>query len=102
MSMIRELVKRATRSSGWTALRNKHVADNPACAACGSLKSPECHHIRDFSTHPELELDPDNLITLCGKRCHFFVGHLLDWRSINPDVVEISAWILEKIKQRRR
>jgi len=29
----------------------------------------------------------ENLITLCGKRCHFVFGHFCDWRSWNQDVL---------------
>lgn len=44
-----------------------------------------------FHEAPELELEPSNLMTLCerkkyGINCHLLVGHLGDYRRINPDV----------------
>lgn len=100
---IREhIVKRFTRSSGWSKVRKNHIKKHPTCEACGDKRDPEVHHIKDFSTHPELELDKSNLITLCGKRCHFLLGHLKDWKSINPTIVDDAAMLLEKIKNRRR
>ena len=102
MHLREQVVKRFTRSSGWGKVRKQHIKKNPTCAACGSKHDPEVHHIKDFSTYPELELDPDNLITLCGRRCHFLLGHLKDFKSINPTIVEDAAKLLEKIKNRRK
>jgi hypothetical protein len=42
--------------------------------------------------HPDLELDPANLITLCD-RCHLFVGHLGLWASYNPTCrADVLTW----------
>ena len=104
MSFIREqILKRVTRSSGWRKVRKKHIEENPICAACGRDDGLEVHHIQDFSTNPELELDPKNLVTLCdkGMRCHLTFGHLGNWKSINPDVSEDSKWFLHKVLNRR-
>ena len=48
------------------------------------------------------ELDENNLITLCdGKsRCHLLFGHLLSWKSFNPNVVEDCKIWSEKINNR--
>lgn len=57
---------------------------------CGSKTILEVHHIRPFHLHPELELDDQNLITLCernGHDCHFTAGHFHNWRNWNPNVV---------------
>lgn len=103
MSFIRELKKKATRSKGWRKIRNNHVKANPYCYACGRKKGLEVHHIEDFSTKPELELDPNNLLTLCdkGTRCHFVFGHLGNWKSINLTVLKDSDWFHNKIINRR-
>jgi hypothetical protein len=63
----------------------------------------EVHHIRDFCREPELELAPENLITLCGgaTRCHFVFGHLGNWQSINPCVVGDAEHFGNKIRNRR-
>jgi len=102
MSFVREqVVKRLTRSKGWSKVRKRHVKENPFCAACGRFSGLEVHHIIDFSTEPELELEPDNLITLCRKTCHLLLGHLRDWKSINPDIETDSQVLFEKIVNRR-
>jgi hypothetical protein len=49
------------------------------------------------------ELDPSNLITLCGPEahhCHLMVGHLGDYHSRNPNVVNDAARMLAKIESR--
>lgn len=49
----------------------------------------QVHHIKPFHLHPDLELDPDNLITLCeikGRDHHLLIGHLDDWEAYNPNV----------------
>lgn len=104
MSFVREhIIKRVTRGSGWSKVRKAHVKKYPYCAACGGTRKLEVHHKQDYSTAPELELDPDNLITLCraGTQCHLTFGHLGNWKSINPMVETDSIWFLEKVKERR-
>ena len=104
MSFLREhVVKKFTRSSGWSKTRKQHIKANPLCAACGSKRKLEVHHIRDVSTAPDLELEPSNLITLCraGTQCHLTFGHLGNWKSINPCVEEDAEWFLEKTRNRR-
>lgn len=62
----------------------------PACMACGHRgRGLQVHHIKPFHLHPNLELDPNNLITLCeikGREHHLLLGHLDDWESYNPNV----------------
>lgn len=101
--MIREYIfKPLTRSWGWSKVRKTHKKKNPFCAVCGSKKGVEVHHIYDFSTRPELELDLDNLISLCRpKRCHFLFGHLNNWKSINPYICWDARIWRQKIKERR-
>ena len=54
----------------------------------------EVHHIKPVGLYPALELDPKNLITLCGNpRCHLDKGHLGNWRSYNETVVmDTKIW----------
>ena len=104
MSILRELVvKPLKRSRGWRKVRNAHIKKQPFCVACGRRKLLEVHHILDFSEHPELELDDNNLITLCDSsmRCHRLIGHLGDWKSINPKVVGDAIAFLRKRRDRR-
>jgi hypothetical protein len=94
------------RSSKWSSVRKQHLKNNPRCALCDGIKKLEVHHIKPFHLHPELELDPDNLITLCedkgdGVYCHLFFGHLGNFHSINTDVkIDIEIW-REKLKNRK-
>jgi hypothetical protein len=49
----------------------------------------QVHHIKPFHLHPNLELDPRNLITLCelpGRDHHLLIGHLDEWESYNVNV----------------
>lgn len=94
------------RSGKWPTVRRKFLAENPACAVCGSITGKrEVHHIHPFHLHPQLELDPTNFITLCenkkdGINCHLSVGHLGSFKSFNKDVIEDAKnWNL-KIKNR--
>ena len=76
------------RSSNWRTVRAEHIKKHPKCAACGRKDGLEVHHIVPYHVDPSRELDPENLITLCGKYCHFVFGHLMDWKSWNENVVE--------------
>ena len=76
----------ARRSSKWSAVRKEHLKKQPCCAACGKTSKLEVHHIRPVHKFPELELDPDNLITLCADPCHIIFGHLKNWKSWNLEV----------------
>jgi hypothetical protein len=81
---------RGLRSGKWPAVAKAHLANHPACEACGATKLLNVHHKLPFHEHPELELDWTNLITLCespSHNCHLIFGHLLSWKSWNVDVV---------------
>ena len=93
------------RSSQWPKVRKEHLEKNPTCAVCGSASKVEVHHKTPFHMNPLLELEPSNLITLCetkknGINCHLLMGHLGNYKSVNPDVeVDASAWN-EKLKKK--
>lgn len=78
------------RSSDWPRVAHEHLAHEPACRVCGhDGEGLQVHHIKPFHLFPELELDPNNLITLCevkGRDHHLLIGHLDDWESYNPAV----------------
>lgn len=81
------------RSREWSKVRNQYLKQHSACEVCGSKKDVQVHHIKPFHSHPELELDPSNLITLCvskywGFSCHLAVGHGGNWKWENPFVWE--------------
>ncbi len=78
------------RSPEWPRVAREHLLREPACAACG-YRGPklQVHHIKPFHLHPQLELDPRNLITLCavkGREHHLLLGHLDEWESYNEHV----------------
>ena len=79
------------RSPKWRSVRAEHIKNNPYCAACGRKDGLEVHHIVPYHINPDLELEPSNLITLCGKYCHFIFGHFMDWKSWNENVVRDST-----------
>ena len=92
----------AARSGRWPALRKKYLALHPTCAACGSTEEVEPHHVRPFHIHPDLELDAENLISLCEKHnCHLAFGHNYDWHAYNPHVAEDCRIQAMRTKQRR-
>ncbi|WP_220199768.1 HNH endonuclease [Ktedonospora formicarum] len=78
------------RSGEWARVQDEHLLREPACRACGYKgKKVQVHHIKPFHLHPELELDPSNLITLCqarGKHHHMLLGHLNLWASYNAEI----------------
>lgn len=111
MGIIRKLLdKRAKeagkkRSGGWPKVRAEHLAKSPTCVVCGGKKKLEVHHMLPFHLHPQLELDPNNLITLCenkkdGVNCHLFLGHLGSFKAYNPNVIKDAEEWKTKIETR--
>ena len=95
----------AQRSPKWPAVRAKHLAANPSCAACGTARKAilSVHHIVPFHVDRSKELDTANLITLCegqGVNCHLLFGHLMNWSSWNVNVREDAAAWRAKIRNR--
>lgn len=76
------------RSSKWPALEKSFKKAHPLCACCGSNVRVQVHHKKPFHLHPELELDPKNLISLCmGERdCHLVIGHGNSFKAYNPNI----------------
>lgn len=65
---FREYVtKRITRSPLWSTARRLQLNLFGKCAICGSVKKLEVHHKKPFKLFPWLELEPDNLVTLCSR-----------------------------------
>lgn len=89
----------AARSSQWPTTRRNHLRKHPFCEITGSFKDVEVHHVKNFKDHPELENDPDNLITLT-REMHFHFAHLRDWSSINPHIREDARVWRDKIRLR--
>lgn len=93
------------RSERWNEVREEFLDETGHyCKVCGKTTKLNVHHIIPFHINPELELDKDNLITLCVNRplnCHYFFGHLLCWRSYNPLCrYDVEIW-RQKIEDRK-
>lgn len=94
----------APRHSRWGCVRQEHLLAHPVCEVCGGHQALRAHHIQPFHLHPELELEPSNLITLCeskryGLNCHLLIGHLGNYKRINPMVRgDAETWRLKLIK----
>ena len=83
------------RSPKWPHVEKLHLKLEPTCAACGTSNKLNVHHKKPFHLFPELELDLNNLITLCmEKECHEKIGHGGNFKDYNPDVAEDSAKVL--------
>jgi hypothetical protein len=80
------------RSPEWHRVEKEHLAKEPECQWCGATACLQVHHIKPFHLAPELELDPDNLITLCEEggylNCHLTHGHHGDFRDFNLQIRE--------------
>ena len=93
----------ATRSSKWPKVRAEHLKKFPTCAVCGKSKDVIPHHKKPFHLHPELELNLDNLVSLCesaGMNCHITFGHLGNFQHTNFSVEDdVRIWY-NKIQNR--
>lgn len=92
------------RSSHWPTVRAHHLEAHPVCEACGSKEDLQVHHVEPFHLHPEKELDPTNLITLCGPgghSCHLRIGHSFNYSAYNPNVRDDAKQQSDRIKNRR-
>ena len=90
----RDKITGGTRSPHWPAVEHAFRKKFPSCAACGSKKKINVHHKKPFHLHPEFELDPNNLISLCmDNECHLKVGHGGNFKAYNPEVVTDSTTV---------
>lgn len=102
-SHVREIKKSHVRSSLWPMVRDMHLKENPVCEACGSNKTLQVHHVLPFHLEPKLELEPENLVTLCMDEfdCHLSIGHGGSFQHYNPNVIEdCKKFMLAKINER--
>jgi 5-methylcytosine-specific restriction enzyme A len=90
------------RSGKWRTIEKHFIAINSVCSACGGNKNLEAHHIIPFHINKNLELDPNNLITLCmgiNRDCHLLIGHGGSFRRINANSVADAAEISKDISK---
>jgi 5-methylcytosine-specific restriction enzyme A len=96
MFIFNRAIRYATRSPKWQTIRKNHLEKYPNCMACGRNKKLEVHHIKPVHLFPELELDPENLMTLCADPCHIVFGHFMNFKKWNPDAVLDTSQYLYK------
>lgn len=102
--MLRSLIAILKGRSGkWPAVEQKAFErDGHACRWCGKTSKDVKlvgHHILPFHLFPHLELDLNNVITLCqpiGGGDHLHRGHTTasgkcGWECYNPDIVAEAA-----------
>jgi 5-methylcytosine-specific restriction endonuclease McrA len=88
------------RSDQWPRLRKSFLIANDKCVFCGlkDINIIQAHHIMPFCLYPTLELNKDNLITICGTEsdaCHRDFGHPLGTQSYNPDIKKHAKFLKE-------
>jgi 5-methylcytosine-specific restriction enzyme A len=91
---LRDVGISAKRSGQWPTVEKHFLEEHPTCAACGGTERLNVHHIKPFHMFPELELDPNNLITLCmsaDREDHLQLGHLGNFKNYNPNIVKDAA-----------
>lgn len=75
-------------SRRWRSVRLSKLARNPCCEDCEAkgIATPatEVHHIKSRKAHPSLELDLDNLRSLC-KPCHQGQSRRRGWSDPTPE-----------------
>ena len=99
--LLGKVLKGQRRSSKWPKVRKEYLDEHYFCECCGGMKKLEVHHKLPFHLFPELELDKNNLMTLCSKKsCHLAMGHLYSYRSYNPNIdADIKKWVV-KVRSR--
>jgi len=102
-SAARDMSTGGKRSSQWPKVEKTFRESHPTCAACGASSKIQVHHKHPFHLFPELELDPNNLISLCmgPNACHLFVGHGDNFKAWNPNVESDAATSLAHPERRQ-
>jgi len=56
--------------AAWQRCREAYVAEHPMCEVCGRDLTRAVHHVRSLADRPDLRLDSENLLAVCGEACH--------------------------------
>jgi 5-methylcytosine-specific restriction endonuclease McrA len=99
---VRDITTGGKRSSRWPTVEKHFKALNPTCAACGDTVRLNVHHCMPFHLDPSLELDVNNLITLCmgPNECHLKIAHCQNFKAFNPNVRVDAAEALANPEKR--
>lgn len=100
LSNYRHVITGKKRSPQWHKVQENFLDDNPFCEVCGSHQNLQVHHIKPFHLFPELELDPNNLITVCMDKneCHLKIAHGGNFKSYCPDIKKYAKEVKEHKK----
>ena len=111
MSIVKHLIDTAKgkhklsdrRSPQWPEVERAYKKAHPNCAVCGRSGSIQVHHKVPFHVDRSLELDPDNLISLCEPtartmKCHLIFGHCGNFKLYNPKIGTDAPYWNEKIE----
>lgn len=89
----------------------RHKSVYSECAACGSTKYLEVHHIVPVHVNNKRASDLNNLITLCdgpngsNSSCHRYIGHLGNFRSDYNKFIREHCWLqrrgMERVSARK-
>lgn len=98
---FRDLNVSEKRSDKWPTVEKHFLEANPTCAVCSGKEHLNVHHCMPFHLDPALELDPNNLITLCmgEKECHLEIGHCGNFKLYNPNVRKDAASLNKDISK---
>ena len=99
LNWLKNKISDYSRSPKWSSVRKEHLKNQSICQACWRKNDLQVHHIIPYHLDPNNELNPNNLITLCSD-CHLLLGHLMDYKSWNVNVVEDCKQLSLKIKNR--
>jgi len=99
LSLFQDRTFGVARSPKWREVRKEHLKIQDKCQACLKKKDLEVHHIIPVHKEKYLELNPDNLITLCSS-CHILFGHLGSFLSHNIFVREDALVMRSKVLRR--
>jgi hypothetical protein len=93
---LRDVGISAKRSTHWPTVEKHFLEKHPTCACCGGTERLNVHHCVPFHLDQSLELDPNNLITLCmtTRECHLHIGHGGSFRSYCENVRKYASEVL--------
>jgi hypothetical protein len=74
------------------------LRDGNKCVLCASVLSLQVHHIIPLSKNSDLNLNMDNLVTLC-KICHVTKAHKDSWVNVDPDIQTELLLYIQKITE---
>ena len=89
------------RALEWRRIRKEHLKLFNECYVCRKKTKLQVHHIIPFNIAPDLELNPDNLITLCTNKpvnCHILYGHLGNYQDTNMTCVDDAVYWRRKLR----